>query len=117
MTREEAINILKTNNPFLGGDEYEMLSKAMDMAVSAFQTDSDTVSRQTVIDLIARSMNNLEYDNENEELQSAVMALPSAQPEPEDCDTCKHGYFGDEKCDNCRMRYPNHYERRTDDGE
>ena len=27
------------------------------------------------------------------------------------CDTCKHGYFGDRQCDNCRMRYPSHYER------
>ena len=32
------------------------------------------------------------------------------QPE-EDCDTCKHGYFGDRQCDNCRVRYPSHYER------
>ena len=40
---------------------------------------------------------------------------PSAQPEPEDCDTCKHGYFGDEECNNCRVGYPSHYERRTDD--
>lgn len=38
--------------------------------------------------------------------------LPSAQPE--DCDTCKHGYFGDSHCDNCRVRYPSHYERRTE---
>lgn len=38
--------------------------------------------------------------------------LPSVQPE--DCDTCKHGYFGDGKCDYCRERYPSHYERRTD---
>ena len=33
----------------------------------------------------------------------------------EDCDTCKHGYFGDDQCNNCRVRYPSHYERRTDD--
>ena len=36
------------------------------------------------------------------------------QPE-ETCDTCKHGYFGDGKCDYCRVRYPSHYERRTDE--
>lgn len=35
------------------------------------------------------------------------------QPE-EDCDSCKHGHFGDRQCDNCRVRYPSHYERRTD---
>jgi len=42
--------------------------------------------------------------------------MPSAQPE-EDCGTCKHGIFGSTQCDNCRVRYPSHYERRTDDGE
>ena len=41
-----------------------------------------------------------------------ILQLPSAQPE--DCDTCKHGYFGDSHCDNCRVRYPSHYERRTE---
>ena len=43
-----------------------------------------------------------------------LKSLPSAQPE-EDCDTCKHGYFGDDQCNNCRVRYPSHYERRTDE--
>ena len=32
----------------------------------------------------------------------------------EDCDTCKHGYFGDAQCERCRVRYPSHYERRTE---
>jgi len=40
--------------------------------------------------------------------------LPSAQPE-EDCDTCKHGYFGGTWCNNCKVRFPSHYERRTDE--
>lgn len=35
--------------------------------------------------------------------------------QPEDCDTCKHGYFGDDQCERYRVRYPSHYERRTDD--
>ena len=39
--------------------------------------------------------------------------LPSAQPE--DCDTCKHGYFGDSRCNVCSVAYPSHYERRTDE--
>ena len=43
----------------------------------------------------------------------SLKALPSAQPE--DCDTCKHGYFGDDQCERCRVRYPSHYERRTDE--
>ena len=47
---------------------------------------------------------------------TAIVNLPAAQPQPEeDCDTCKHGYFGDRQCDNCRVRYPSHYERRTDE--
>lgn len=45
---------------------------------------------------------------------SELEALPSAQPE-EDCDTCKHGYFGNTCCNNCKVRFPSHYERRTDD--
>ena len=44
---------------------------------------------------------------------TAIVNLPSAQPE-EDCDTCKHGYFGDAQCERCRVRYPSHYERRTE---
>ena len=39
--------------------------------------------------------------------QEAIKALE--QPE-EDCDTCKHGFFGSRQCDNCRVRYPSHYE-------
>ena len=48
--------------------------------------------------------------------EKAVINQPSAQPE-EDCDTCKHGYFGDKECNNCRVRFPNHYERRTNESE
>lgn len=36
------------------------------------------------------------------------------QPE-EDCNTCVHGYFGDSQCFNCRVSYPSHYERITDE--
>ena len=42
-----------------------------------------------------------------------IEKLPSVQSET--CDTCKHGYFGDEQCNSCRVRYPSHYERRTDE--
>ena len=46
-----------------------------------------------------------------------IKQLPSVQPQPEeDCDTCKHGYFGDRQCDNCRVRYPSHYEREEHHG-
>ena len=43
-----------------------------------------------------------------EAIDVAIKALE--QPE-EDCDTCKHGFFGSRQCDNCRVRYPSHYER------
>lgn len=39
----------------------------------------DCVSRQEVLDLIEMSMNDLEYDNENEELQYAIRSLPSVK--------------------------------------
>ena len=45
-------------------------------------------------------------------MQEHDRVLSSAQQEY--CDTCKHGYFGDGKCDYCRVRFPSHYERRTD---
>ena len=53
-----------------------------------------------------------------EAIDMAIKALeaeqmPSSQPE-EDCNTCKHGYFGSACCNNCMVRFPNHYERRTD---
>ena len=77
----------------------------------------DTISRQAAIEIVDR------YNKSHMILQGKPMlgaasivieleALPSAQPEPEeDCDTCKHGYFGDSQCNNCRMRFPSHYER------
>lgn len=51
---------------------------------------------------------------EKDVLASYQMAITALQTD-ENCDDCKHGYFGDEKCDNCCVRYPNHYERRTDE--
>lgn len=46
--------------------------------------------------------------------QRGGLYYKDAQPE-EDCDTCKHGYFGDEQCGRCRVRYPSRYERRPDE--
>lgn len=53
------------------------------------------------------------WDGHTEKDVTRLLSLPSA--ESETCDTCKHGYFGDTQCDNCRVRYPNHYERRPDE--
>jgi len=49
----------------------------------------------------------------NKILSNMIKQLPSAKPK-EDCDTCKYGYFGSYKCDDCRVGHPSHYERRTE---
>lgn len=94
------------------------------------------ISLQAAIDVVTKHYR--AFDNDLLELIVYEMKrLPSAQPDmseyssklwrnayergkrdaqsEEDCDTCKHGYFGDDQCNNCRVRYPSHYERRTDD--
>ncbi len=98
--------------------------------------ETDTISRQAAIDALWKAL--YEYEDktekqfqESEDLdigdwiehrifvqnmsdidRKTIMELPSAQPQPEeDCDTCKHRYFGDCQCDNCRVRYLSHYER------
>lgn len=72
---------------------------------------SDLIDRQDAIELIERMK---PYHQGADDIAEMIDNMPSAQPE-EDCDTCKHGYFGDEQCNNCRVRYPSHYERRTDE--
>ena len=37
-------------------------------------------------------------------------AIDVLEKQEQSCDTCKHGRFGDRQCDNCGVRYPNHYE-------
>ena len=68
----------------------------------------DLIDRQAAIDVCLDGWN-----KGYEEILADIRALPSAQPE--DCDTCKHGYFGDEQCNSCRVRFTSHYERRTDE--
>lgn len=79
---------------------------------------SDLISRQAAIDAINKALDRETLLNRlvRRIAVDAVRELLSAQPE-EDCGTCKHGIFGSTQCDNCRVRYPSHYERRTDDGE
>ena len=50
-------------------------------------------------------------DTDKSKAMKAVLSVPGMPQPEEDCDTCKHGYFGDRQCDNCRVRYPSHYER------
>ena len=81
----------------------------------------DLISRQDAIDAIAKFVPHAIYDESTQSYTNGltdayylILQLPSAQPE-EDCDTCKHGYFGDTCCNNCKVRFPSHYERRTDE--
>ena len=93
-------------------------------ALPAVPTCNDAVSRQAAIDYCYQLINvehqqgsdemnyGQERVNQTETILHHLEFMPSAQPQPEeDCDTCKHGYFGDRQCDNCRVRYPSHYER------
>ena len=91
----------------------------------------DLIERQAAIDA-TQGIERLATlpDNDKVIRMSAVeyvlFNLPPAQPEvlahgegelsaqtEEDCDTCKHGYFGDACCNNCKVSFPSHYERRT----
>ena len=38
------------------------------------------------------------------------MAISALKKQEQSCDTCKHGHFGDKQCNNCAVRFPNHYE-------
>lgn len=75
----------------------------------------DIISRHAAIDALIKAdyeFTGILSEPRARRFEQTINALPSAQPE--DCDTCKHGYFGDSQCDNCRVGYPSHYERRTD---
>ena len=78
---------------------------------------SDLISRQALMKEFSdfvRASNNSDFAQTPtwNDAVSLVGSMPSVQPQPEeDCDTCKHGFFGSRQCDNCRMRYPSHYER------
>ena len=82
----------------------------------------DLISKQGAINKINERQRKLIYcfGSENDMVKimdiarSIIIAMPSVQPE-ENCDTCKHGYFGDSQCDNCRVGYPSNYERRADE--
>ena len=74
---------------------------------------SDLISRQAAIEAMSESLKRV-FPEHRQIAEKCLNVLPSAQPE-EDCDTCKHGYFGDTCCNNCKVRFPSHYERRTDE--
>ena len=37
-------------------------------------------------------------------------AIAALKKQEQSCDTCRHGWFGDEACINCRVRFSSHYE-------
>ena len=45
-----------------------------------------------------------------EVVEAFNMAISALEKQEQSCDTCRHGRFGDRQCDNCGVRYPNHYE-------
>ena len=118
MTNDEAIYTLK-NTAWLGwAEQAEKVSEAVQMAVEALkrETSCDAISRQGAIRWVKTECNpygkpTLDFES-GKRVMEHLKTMPSAQSE--DCDTCKHGYFGDDQCERCRVRYPSHYERRTD---
>lgn len=62
---------------------------------------NDLISRQAVINLLKQMRKDGDMVPwEGKDVFARIRKLPSAQPE--DCDTCKHGYFGDNHCETCR---------------
>ena len=145
MTNQEAIRELMFAKREVIADSFIDKAYDMAIsALKAHGTCEDAVSRQTLQKELAlyliddiTSEDEVGYNRAINDVQKMVLHLPSAQPDmseyssklwhnayergkrdaqpEEDCDTCKHGYFGDDQCNNCRVRYPSHYERRTDD--
>ena len=123
MTREEAIEILEgLAVPIHAEPAFDMAIEALkaqaDLQPNCNELATDCISRQAAIKAINQICPiDTEYDCtllDRVDVRCVLTDLPSVQSE-ENCDTCKHGYFGDDKCNNCRVRYPSHYERRTDD--
>ena len=126
MTQQEALKELEDLTIDYGKrteEEIERLDEAVDMAIAALRADTvdsptceDAVSRVDVLETYADLYQVFEDSKgickELHKVYDRINALPAVQSQPEeDCDTCKHGYFGSRQCDNCRVRYPSHYER------
>jgi len=126
MKKQEALQKLMDLSIDYGtrtAEEIERLDEAVDMAIKALRADAvdsptceDAVSRADVLETYADLYDVFEDSRaickELHKVYDRINALPAVQPQPEeDCDTCKHGYFGDRQCDNCRVRFPSHYER------
>lgn len=86
MTREEAVLILTRLEE--GCDEYAGLTnyakEALQMAITALQTDGDCISRQAALDILDEFADNvLEVKHGTyERARKAMCDVPSIQPEP-----------------------------------
>ena len=114
---QNAINHIKSSvdiDPWAMELAVEAMEKELKNSTQEVKNANDAISRQAAIDLLKqmRKDGNM-IPWEGKDVFARIRKLPSAQPE--DCDTCKHGYFGDDQCERCRVRYPSHYERRTDE--
>lgn len=94
-----------------------------ELAQNLHNACTDLISRQAAIEWCLEGLNNMPSAQPDMSEYSSKLwrnayerGKRDAQSE-EDCDTCKHGYFGDDQCNNCRVRYPSHYERRTDESD
>ena len=115
MTREEAISTLR-NTAWLGTDKkVGQVEEALQMAITALQTDGDCISRQAALYAI--------YGICNEPVAWLIRAareiekLPSAQPD-NSCDGCKYEDVDDGvlvPCGFCKRSHPDNYERRSDE--
>ena len=122
ISRQAAINAIENTDCELSPCAWNELTDAIMRVPSVQPTHTNTPNTLKSLDCIDRraaidaAQNTICGDTwEVDQVIYAIRELPSAQPEPEDCDTCKHGYFGNEQCNNCRVRFTSHYERRTDD--
>ena len=117
MTNEQAVKILKPLRDMMidqNGCPISDAVYALDMAIQAFSTDGDTISRQTVLDTIKKHYR--AYDNDLlEVIAYEIEHMPSIQPEIIRCEDCKYwmphtqlGYDedNDEFYDYCRRLIP-----------
>lgn len=88
MTREEAIMILKNEQPHCGKRALfpeEKKYEAYDVAIKALEQQpcEDAISRQTVIDIVDRySESRSNVEDVTQDIISGILALPPVNPQP-----------------------------------
>ena len=105
MAREEVIQELRWIKE--GTVLNQEARNALDIAITALK--SKYICEE--IAFMCNLSGGADYFSAFEQLSKSLTKLSNT----EDCGTCKHGYFGDEQCNSCRVRFTSHYERRTDE--